>query len=68
MEALAKGPEKQSLQEFYYPALQDIRAIRDAWRNHIMHTRADISPEDAIAIFGHVKRLLSTLAERIKEV
>jgi hypothetical protein len=35
-----RGARKQRLQECYYPALQDIRAIRDAWRNHVMHTRA----------------------------
>jgi hypothetical protein len=60
---LKRGPKKQELQEFYYPVLQDIRAIRDAWRNHVMHTRAFYTREDAVAILSHVKRLMCSLAE-----
>ena len=63
-----KGPKKQEDQEFYYSILQDIRAIRDAWRNHVMHTRAYYGPKDAVAIMEHVKRIMNKLAERISEV
>ena len=38
---IRRGAKKQSEQEFYYPALQDLRGIRDAWRNHTMHTRSE---------------------------
>lgn len=65
---IKRGSEKQSFQEYYYPILQDIRAIRDAWRNHVMHTRADYNVDDAYAIFGHVKRLLIRLSEKISEI
>ncbi len=65
---MRKGPGKQKLQEFYYPALQDIRAIRDAWRNHVMHTRAQYTKEDSTAIYSHVKRLMMGLASEVKEV
>jgi hypothetical protein len=50
--------------KFYYPVLQDIRGIREAWRNHVMHTRAEYSPEEAVAIFEHVRRIATTLAKR----
>jgi hypothetical protein len=63
-----RRPLKQQLQEFYYPALQDIRGIRDAWRNHVMHTRQEYKPKDADAVLDHVKRLMNTLATRIREV
>jgi hypothetical protein len=65
---IKRGPLKQQQQEFYYPIVQDIRAIRDAWRNHVMHTRQDYEPKDADAILGHVKRLMNTLAIRVREV
>jgi hypothetical protein len=65
---IKRGPIKQQHQEFYYPVLQDIRAIRDAWRNHVMHTRQEYEAKDADAILGHVKRLMNTLATRIKQV
>ncbi|GEM_PF-665182 len=60
-----RGPLKQQLQEFYYPVLQDIRGIRDAWRNHVMHTRADYNRDEAAAIFLHVQRIMVTLAKRL---
>jgi hypothetical protein len=68
IEKLKRGSEKQGAQEFYYPALQDIRAVRDAWRNHVMHTRAVYGRDDAKAIFTHVKRIMGVLSARISEV
>jgi hypothetical protein len=65
---LKRGVGKQKIQEFYYPVLQDIRGLRDAWRNHVMHTRAEYNRDDANAVFSHVKRLMETLAAHIKEV
>jgi hypothetical protein len=61
---LKRGNAKQSAQEFYYPILQDIRAIRDAWRNHVMHTRANYNRTDADAVLSHVRRLMGLLATR----
>jgi hypothetical protein len=68
IDKIKRGPLKQQEQEFYYPILQDIRGIKDAWRNHIMHARQQYSSEDAKAIFGHVENLMIRLATRIKEV
>jgi hypothetical protein len=62
------GKRKQQAQEFYYPVLADIRALKDAWRNHVMHNRAEYSASDADAILDHVKRLMTMLAKRVKEV
>jgi hypothetical protein len=62
-----RGAKKQVYQEFYYPALQDIEAIKDAWRNHVMHTRREYGPKDADAVFSHVRRLMVKLAERVSE-
>jgi hypothetical protein len=64
---LKRGQEKQKTQEFYYPILQDIRAIKDAWRNHVMHARVEYMTEDAKAVFEHVKRLMTILSTRIRE-
>jgi hypothetical protein len=68
LKRLKRGRSKQKDQEFYYPVLQDIKAIRDAWRNHVMHTRAEYNHEDANAILTHVKRIMQTLASRVREV
>jgi hypothetical protein len=61
LEKLKRGKTKQSRQEFYNPILSDIEAFKDAWRNHVMHTRRDFSSDDAKAIIGHVKRFMMLL-------
>jgi hypothetical protein len=68
IERMRPGKRKQSLQEFYYPALQDTRAIRDAWRNHVMHGRSEYTADDAYAVMAHVERLMTSLATRVSEV
>jgi hypothetical protein len=67
IEKLKRGPLKQKQQELYFPILQEIKAIRDAWRNHVMHTRAQYSVDDAVIVLGHVGRIMASLASNIKE-
>ena len=66
--ATTRGPRKQLYQEFYYPAIQDIKAMKDAWRNHVMHARREYTARDADAILDRVGRLMQLLATRIGEV
>ena len=65
---IKRGPAKQQAQEFYYPVLQELRAMRDAWRNHVMHTRQEYSARDADAILAHVERFMTTLSARVSQV
>jgi hypothetical protein len=60
--------EKQEAQAFYVNSWQEIWAIKEAWRNHVMHSRVHYSPEDAVAILAHVRRLMVTLSKRVGEV
>jgi hypothetical protein len=62
-----RGPKKQLYQEFYQPALQEIKGMKDAWRNHVMHTRREYTAKEADAVFEHVRRLMAKLAERVCE-
>jgi hypothetical protein len=62
---LKRGESKQAAQEFYYPVLQDLRAIRDAFRNHVMHTRREYTRHEADAILDRVVRLMTALASRV---
>jgi hypothetical protein len=64
---MSRGKSKQQAQEFYYPLLQDLRGFRDAWRNHVMHTRREYSLADALAVMEHVKRFMRSLAEKVSE-
>jgi hypothetical protein len=62
IEAMPRGDAKQQAQEFYHPAALEIRGFKDAWRNHIMHTRASYFREDAVAVWSHVERFMKGLA------
>jgi hypothetical protein len=65
--ALSPGKRKQDLQEFYYPLLQDLRGFKDAWRNHVMHSRKEYTPKEADAILKHVRSFMQRLATRVSE-
>jgi len=34
---LRRGSAKQKSQELYYPLLEEVKAFKEAWRNHVMH-------------------------------
>ena len=59
--------EKQLAQEFYPAILLEIWAIKEAFRNHVMHARRDYIHEDAVAVMAHVRRLMTKLCERVSE-
>jgi hypothetical protein len=68
MVKLTRGAQKQKLQEFYYPAIQDVNGFREAWRNHVMHSRREYNGPDALAVLGHVQRFMVSASEHISEV
>lgn len=68
LKKLRPGPRKQAWQEFYGSALEEIHAIKDTYRNHVMHTRQQFAPEDAAAVLSHVKRLMVRLSSNVSEV
>ena len=67
MLSMAAGKRKQDAQEFYYPLLRDLRGFKEAFRNHVMHTRREYTPEDAKAVLDHVQRFMTLLATKVKQ-
>ena len=65
---LSRGQRKQALQEFYLPAIQDVEAFKDAFRNHVMHSRREYTRKEADAIRDRVQRFMRLLATRVSEV
>jgi hypothetical protein len=63
LRGLRSGPRKQQLQEYYKTSLDDIDRVRDAWRNHVMHTRRTFNRDDSCAVFGRVKDMMERLAD-----
>jgi hypothetical protein len=48
-------------------AVLQLRAIKNAWRNHAMHGVGRYGEEDAVRIYESVKFLMQTLAARLSE-
>jgi hypothetical protein len=67
IEKLSPSKKKQDLQQFYVPIFQDIRGFKDAFRNHVMHSRDSFNVESAQAICEHVKRFMNLLATKVSE-
>jgi hypothetical protein len=65
---IPKGPEKQDSQQFYYVCLQEITALKEAWRNHVMHSRAQYGPADSNQVLSHVRRLMERLSSKTGEL
>ena len=62
-----RGPKKQQYQEFYNPSVDNIERFKDAYRNHVMHTRREYTPSEALVIFEQVRYLMVRLATRLSE-
>ena len=58
---IKRGAKRQELQEFYHQSVSEVEGFKDAWRNHVMHSRKIYSPEDAMAVVSHVRRFLNLL-------
>lgn len=62
-----KGEAKLQALQFYNSAIEELRAIKEAWRNPVMHARTHYLREDAEQVLAHVLRLMQSLSTRITE-
>jgi hypothetical protein len=62
-----RGQKKQDYQEFYNPMLDNIERFKDAYRNHVMHTRREYTPGEALEVFEQVRYFMKRLASRPAE-
>lgn len=53
--------------EFYNHALGSFRNFKDAWRNHVSHTREAYDAKQAKEIIDYTRQFMSHLATRVKE-
>ena len=61
-EALPKSVEKADMTQFYSEVATGFRYFKDAWRNHVSHSRATYDEEQATVIWGHVRTFMQSLA------
>ena len=69
--AIESSPSKPSdwseMKPFYENVIPDLGAIKDAWRNYVMHARATYDGEKAAGILDHTKRFMSQVSSKISE-
>lgn len=58
-----KTPKRLKDLKFYNPIPLEFRFFKDAWRNHVMHTRAEYDEYEAMRIMVHVKELMQHIAK-----
>jgi hypothetical protein len=63
----SRGPKKQQYQEFYNPLVDNIERFKDAYRNHVMHTRREYTRLEAFGIFDQVRHFMTRLATSVSE-
>jgi hypothetical protein len=67
LKPLRPGPTRDEKELFYNSILNAFRGFKEAWRNHVMHTRDTYNPKQADIIFSDVSRFMQTLASRVSE-
>lgn len=71
-DALKKLPKRTSTaasarSEFYSHALAQFRNFKDAWRNHVAHTRTSYNEHQAMSIMVNTRHFFEHIATRLKE-
>lgn len=64
---LPKGQQKSDELQFYSEAAKEFRYFKDAWRNHVAHSRERYDERQAKRILEHVRDFMEHIAARIKE-
>lgn len=65
---LPKGPDRDKKQAAYSDIAMQFRYLKNAWRNHVMHSRGDYKERDAREIWWHVKRSLEKTIKELPEL
>lgn len=67
IEQMPKTRKRERDLEFYHGAASQFRHFKNAWRNHVMHTRSFYDEEEAGIVMRHVGEFMRHIATRLKE-
>jgi HEPN domain-containing protein len=67
LDALPKSQEKAEKQEFFSGLAMQLRYIKNAWRNHVMHARTDYAEKDSREIWWTIKRMVERASGQLEE-
>lgn len=63
-EGVTKSAQKSEDLEFYSTAAVEFRYFKDAWRNHVAHSRSDYDEQDSMRVLSHVRDFMNHLTTR----
>lgn len=61
------GPTRDKAQEFYRSAVGELYAFKDAYRNYVMHDRAEFDEHQAASVYHRVGEFMGRLAVHLSE-
>ena len=64
---LPKGQQKAEQQEFYSVLAKEFRYFKDAWRNHVSHSRTTYDGSKAKEVCSHVLSFVEHAGDRLTE-
>lgn len=64
---LPKSPQKVEDEKFFGAAASQLYFVKNAWRNHVAHTRDSYSDKEAIMIMQHCVQFIESLCPRLRE-
>ena len=67
LDGLPRGNEKERKQSFSSEIALELRYMKNAWRNHVMHARMDYDETQAREIWWHVKRTVDIACKELEE-
>lgn len=65
-QTLPRGPAKSETLQFYSEVASNFRYFKDAWRNHVSHSRKTYDERAALAVWDHVSTFMQELAEHLQ--
>ncbi|MGE3074475.1 MAG: hypothetical protein AB7O30_07635 [Dehalococcoidia bacterium] len=66
MEQLPKSPEKAAMLQRYSEMAANLWFFKEAWRNHVAHSRSTYDERRAMNIFSHVRHFMQEAAAAAK--
>lgn len=62
-----KTPQRIADDKFFGEAVAHLYFVKNAWRNHVAHSRDSYSDDEALKILQHSKEFIESLCPRLKE-
>jgi hypothetical protein len=64
---VTRGRKRRETLDFHEGALIELRAVKDLWRDKVMHAQGDYDKHQALTALNHVRGFMQRLAAKLSE-